>query len=42
MVDLLTRRNAKESGGLQVVDDVDVFERYYAAHPEGGFEVFDE
>ncbi len=42
MVDLLSRRQDKERHTLDVVDDVDVFEQYYAAHPEGGFEVFDE
>ena len=42
VVDLLSRRLGKGRQGLDVVDDVDVFERYYAAHPEGGFEVFDE
>ena len=42
VVDLLDRRESK-TAGLQVVDDVDVFERYYAAHPDAaGLEVFDE
>jgi len=41
VVDLLTRRRDKAAG---VVDDVDdVFERWYAAHPDAqGLEVFDE
>jgi hypothetical protein len=43
VVDLLTRRqDTTNRGGPQLVDHVDVFEWYYAQHPEGGFEVFDE
>lgn len=41
VVDLLTGRPVVE--GLQVVDDLDVFEQYYREHPdEEAFEVFDE
>ena len=42
MIDLsahLERRRAQ----AQVADDLDVFEQYYAEHPDqGAFEVFDE
>jgi len=41
VIDLLEERD-KRAGGYEVADDLDVFERYYAQHPEGGFEVFDE
>lgn len=41
VVDLLTRQ--PKSCGLHVVDDLDVFDRYYAERPdEAAFEVFDE
>ena len=43
VVDLIARRQDKDRRGVEVVDDVDVFERYYAEHPDStGFEVFDE
>lgn len=42
VIDLLEERG-KRDRGLEVVDDVDVFERYYAEHPDAdGFEVFEE
>jgi putative transposase len=42
-VDLIARRHDKVRRGVEVVDDLDVFERYYAEHPDStGFEVFDE
>ena len=41
VIDLLAHLE-RRSTGPQVTDDLDVFERYYAEHPEGGLEVFDE
>ena len=42
VIDLLEERG-KRDRSLEVVDDVDVFERYYAEHPDAvGFEVFEE
>jgi hypothetical protein len=41
VVELLARQ--PKQSGLHVVDDLDVFERYYDDHPdEDAFEVFDE
>ncbi|WNB85788.1 hypothetical protein [Cellulomonas sp. ATA003] len=42
MIDLLAHLERRRHEP-QVSDDVDVFERYYAEHPdEAAFEVFDE
>jgi len=41
VIDLLAARQQR-AAPLEVTDDVDVFEAYYAAHPDGGLEVFDE
>lgn len=42
VVDLLAHLERRRTGA-QVADDVDVFERYYAEHPDQeAFEVFDE
>lgn len=41
VIDLLAARQQRSSA-LEVADDLDVFEAYYAAHPNGGLEVFDE
>ena len=43
VVDLLAHRPAADTGGVHVVDDVDVFADYYDTHPDSdGFEVFAE
>jgi putative transposase len=43
VVDLLARRDARtaDAAPLEVEDDLDVFDAYYAARPEGGLEVYD-
>jgi putative transposase len=43
VVDLLARRDARAAAAapLEVEDDVDVFDAYYADRPEGGLEVYD-
>ncbi len=40
VIDFLQHRSRRTKEPLP--DDLDVFERYYAEHPEGGLEVFDE
>lgn len=43
VAELLDSLGGARSSRLEVVDDVDVFDRYYAEHPdEDAFEVFDE
>ncbi len=42
VIDLMTRRVEREADRRDHPSDLDVFERYYEQHPEGGLEVFDE
>jgi len=42
VIDLMTRRAEREADRRDHPSDLDVFERYYEKHPEGGLEVFDE
>ncbi|MGO0577609.1 hypothetical protein [Ornithinimicrobium panacihumi] len=43
VIDLLTAREARKAAPTQHPDDLDVFERYYAEHPDSEvLEVFDE
>lgn len=45
VADLIARRDARDAAaapGLDVVDDIDVFEQYYTARPGGGLEVYEE
>ncbi|OLT30397.1 hypothetical protein BJF82_15715 [Kytococcus sp. CUA-901] len=43
VIDLLTARQTRQAAPPQHPDDLDVFERYYAEHPDSEvLEVFDE
>lgn len=42
VIDFMTRRAERDAERRDHPSDLDVFERYYEKHPEGGLEVFDE
>ena len=42
VIDFMTRRAERDADRRDHPSDLDVFERYYEKHPEGGLEVFDE